>query len=62
VVDIRVVIGPDGRVKEATRISGDPALVTAAIDAIDQWQYAPTLLNGNPVEVDTTATVEFLPD
>ena len=59
VVDIHIVIGTDGRVKEATRISGDPVLVTAAIDAIDQWQYEPTLLDGNPVEVDTTVTVDF---
>ena len=59
VVDIHIVIGTDGRVKEATRISGDPLLVTAAIDAIDHWQYEPISLNGNPVEVDTTVTVDF---
>jgi protein TonB len=58
-VQIHIVIGTDGRVIEATRISGDPVLVLAAIDAIRQWQYEPTLLNGNPIEVDTTATVDF---
>jgi protein TonB len=58
-VDIRVVIGSDGRVLQATRISGDPVLATAAADAIRQWQYEPTLLNGNPVEVDTTVSVSF---
>jgi TonB family protein len=58
-VEIHIVIGTDGKVKEATRISGDPVLVTAAIDAIRQWQYEPTLLNGKPIEVDTTVTVVF---
>jgi protein TonB len=58
-VDIRIVIGTDGRAIQATRISGDPVLTRAAIFAIRQWRYEPTLLNGNPVEVDTTVTVRF---
>jgi periplasmic protein TonB len=40
-------------------INGDPLLVSAAIDAVKQWRYKPTLLNGKPVEVDTVVTVTF---
>jgi protein TonB len=40
-------------------ISGHPLLIQAALDAIRQWRYSPTLLNGDPVEVDTTITVTF---
>jgi TonB family protein len=58
-VDIHIVIGTDGRVMQATLISGDPILATAAIDAIRQWQYEPILLNGIPVEMDTKVTVSF---
>lgn len=58
-VVFHVVIGTDGKVKEMTTISGDPALAKAADDALRQWQYQPTLLNGTPVEVDTTVTLDF---
>ena len=37
----------------------DPELINAAIDAVKQWRYEPTLLNGKPVEVITSITVEF---
>jgi protein TonB len=37
----------------------DPRLVSAAVGAVSQWQYQPTLLNGEPVEVITTITVSF---
>ena len=37
----------------------DPAFVTAAMDAVSQWRYQPTLLNGEPIEVLTTITVDF---
>jgi len=40
-------------------ISGHPLLVQAALDAVKQWRYKPTQLNGDPVEVDTTITVTF---
>ena len=39
--------------------AGSSAISTAAIDAVRQWRYKPTLLNGQPVEVETTITVEF---
>jgi protein TonB len=37
----------------------DPGLIKAAMDAVRQWQYQPTLLNGVPVQVVTTITVAF---
>jgi protein TonB len=37
----------------------NPELAKAAVDAVKQWHYEPTLLNGNPVEVATTIAVNF---
>jgi TonB family protein len=61
-VVLHAVIGPDGGVKTLQVISGDPLLIQAARDTVSQWKYAPTLLNGDPVEVDTTITVVFTLD
>ena len=58
-VTLQVRIGKDGHVTGATVISGDPALVSAAIEGVSQWLYRPTLLNGQPVEVDTQVDVNF---
>ena len=58
-VVLHVVIGADGKLRETTPVSGDPALAKAAVDAVSQWQYRPTLLKGIPAEVDTTVTVDF---
>jgi TonB family protein len=58
-VILHVIIGVDGAVKEVTVQSGHPLLVQSALDAVRQWHYQPTLLNGKPVEVDTTVTVTF---
>jgi TonB family protein len=58
-VRLRVVVGPDGRVKEASVISGHPLLTQAAIDAVNRWRYEPTLLNGEPMEITTEAVVDF---
>ena len=49
----------DGSVESLEVISGHPLLVRAAMDAVQQWKYKPTLLNGEPVEVDTTIDVIF---
>jgi protein TonB len=40
-------------------VSGNPLLVTAAFDAVRQWKYQPTLLNGEPVPVEMQVTVHF---
>ena len=58
-VKLHVVIAKDGKVQQIQVVSGHPLLVQAAIDAVRQWQYQPTLLNGQPVEVDTQIDVIF---
>ena len=57
VVLLHVVIAKDGSVKSVEPVRGDPLLVQAAVDAVKQWRYKPTLLNGVPVEVDTAVEV-----
>lgn len=58
-VRLHVIIGKDGGIKQMEVISGHPLLQQAALDAVRQWQYQPTLLNGEPVEIDTTIDVIF---
>ncbi|HZT38015.1 MAG TPA: energy transducer TonB [Bryobacteraceae bacterium] len=58
-VRFNATIGKDGRVTELQLVSGHPLLVQAATEAVRQWVYKPTLLNGNPVEVVTTIDVNF---
>lgn len=59
VVHLNVIVGKDGTVQNLTVASGHPLLVPAAMEAVKQWVYAPTLLNGQPVEVATQVEVEF---
>jgi len=58
-VILKVIIGTDGTVQNVQAISGDSALVPAAIDAVKQWKYKPYFLNGSPMEVETTTVVDF---
>jgi protein TonB len=58
-VRLHAIIGKDGSVQQLEVLSGHPLLVQAALDAVRQWRYRPTLLNGEPVEVDTTIDVIF---
>jgi len=58
-VMLHAVIAKDGSVQELTYVSGPPLLMKSAMDAVRQWRYQPTLLNGEPVEVDTTISVIF---
>ena len=58
-VKIEVIITPDGRVKSTRAVGRHPLLVQAALDAVRQWRYQATTLNGEPVEVDTTIDVIF---
>ena len=58
-VIIEAVIGTDGAVKEARVIGGEPILADAALTAVRQWEYTPTLLNGVPVDVIMNVTVHF---
>lgn len=59
-VVLHAIIDKDGRVGQLEVVSGHPLLVQAALDAVKQWRYQPTQLNGDPVEVDTTITVSFV--
>jgi len=59
VVRLHAIIGKDGAIQDLSVISGDPLLTEAAMKAVRQWRYEPTLLNGDPVEVDTTIDVIF---
>ena len=60
-VILEAVITREGAIDPARlRIrEGNPLLTPAAIEAVQQWRYRPTLLNGQPVEVLTTITVNF---
>jgi protein TonB len=58
-VRLHAIIAKDGTVQQLEVLSGHPLLVQAALDAVRQWRYQPTLLNGEPVEVDTTIDVIF---
>jgi len=58
-VVLHAIIAKDGSVQELQYVSGPPLLVQAAMNAVKQWQYQPTLLNGQPVKVDTVITVIF---
>src|SRR4030088_884204 len=58
-VRLHAIIGKDGSVQQLEVLNGHPLLQQAALDAVRQWRYQPTLLNGDPVEVDTTIDVIF---
>src|SRR5271163_2433856 len=58
-VTLHAVIGKDGTVQNLEYVSGPPLLMKSAMDAVKQWRYQPTQLNGDPVEVDTTISVVF---
>ena len=59
VVILEALIGVDGRVADAKVLRSIPLLDQAALDAVRQWAYTPTLLNGVPVPVVMTVTVTF---
>jgi protein TonB len=59
-VVLHAIIDKDGRVSELQVISGHPLLVQSALAAVQNWRYQPTILNGEPVEVDTTIDVNFV--
>ena len=58
-VRLHAIIGKNGGVEQLEVMSGHPLLVQAALDAVRQWKYQATTLNGEPVEVDTTIDVIF---
>lgn len=58
-VVLSAIISKTGEIQNLVLVSGHPMLVPAAIKAVQQWRYRPYLLNGEPVEVETTITVVF---
>ena len=59
-VKIKAIIGREGVIQQAEVLSGSPLLRGAALEAIRQWRYRPFILNGEPVEVETQITVNFV--
>jgi periplasmic protein TonB len=59
VVRLAAIISENGTIQDLKLISGPPLLVKAAMDAVSRWRYQPTLLNGDPVQVDTEIDVNF---
>ena len=60
-VTIEATIGEDGKVVDAKVVRSVPLLDQAALDAVRQWEYMPSLLNGVPVPVLVTVTINFTP-
>jgi protein TonB len=58
-VELSAIIGEDGKIQQLTVVTGHPLLRQAALDAVKQWVYQPTLLNEQPVKVSTTIDVIF---
>ena len=56
---LHAIISKDGSDPGTQYVSGPPLLMKSAMDAVKQWRYKPTMLNGEPVEVDTTIYVVF---
>jgi len=58
-VELQATISKTGTIENLRAVSGHPILIQAAMDAVKQWRYKPYLLNGEPVEIETTITVKF---
>jgi protein TonB len=59
-VKLEGVIAKDGTIEQLRLLSGHPLLAPAALAAVKQWRYRPTLLNGEPVEVVAPIEVHFI--
>lgn len=58
-VELHAIIAKDGSIESLEVVSGDPMFIQSALAAVRDWRYQPTLLNGQPVEVDTTIVVIY---
>lgn len=58
-VVLQAEISKEGTIQNLRVLSGPPLLIQSALDAVKQWRYRPYVLNGEPVEVETTVTVMF---
>jgi len=58
-VELHAIIASDGRIKSLEVVSGEPLFIQSALSAVQEWRYQPTLLNNEPVEIDTYITVVY---
>jgi protein TonB len=58
-VELSAIVATDGTIQSLDVISGDPLLVRSALDAVWEWRYRPTILNGQAVEVESHITVIY---
>ena len=58
-VELRAIIGTDGTIQSLQIVNGDPLFDLSAKQAVAQWRYRPTILNGQAVEIDTYITVVY---
>jgi TonB family protein len=61
-VVLRARIGTDGEVRDLEVVSGNAILARSALEAVREWRYQPTMLNGRAVDVETQVTVNFVLD
>jgi protein TonB len=59
-VVLRAIISRSGTIENLQVLSGHPLLTGSAVDAVKQWRYRPYILNGEPVDVETEVTVNFI--
>ena len=59
IVKLHITIGADGAVKDAAPMSGTPSLAAATLDAVRQWRYKPTTMDGRPIETEADITAVF---
>ena len=58
-MELRAIIATDGTIQSLQVVSGDALFLQSALDAVRQWRYHPTILNGQPVEIETYITVIY---
>jgi len=61
-IQLKAVISREGRIEQAETVQGQDLLSRAALEAVRQWKYRPYYLNGEPVDVETQITVNFVLD
>ena len=58
-VELRAIIGTDGTIQSLQIVVSDPFFDQSALEAVGQWRYRPTFLNGQPVQIETYITVIY---
>ena len=58
-VELHAIISTDGSIQSLEVLSGDPLFYQSAVEAVSRWQFTPTILNGQAVEIDTHITVIY---